>query len=326
MLINGVYNYVEVGASPALKTKIYVVETSKNNLNEYTKKFNTEDTEQQEKLEVENGIWLAIDGLPTSHPSYLPFTVVVDVSKDLRNELDGGRKGITKYRKDQIIDKVKSLLKNEKFIDYRQYVSGTETRITTNGYDPRKELYNLLHQKQFFDQVELTQKYFPINNEQEVLTLFTELISKDYLKGFKQKVISSYEVYDGLFEYICEFGNKLLLENDALGLSKKVVDENSTIQEDVVIEFKTTFKLIFRDLQEAKKRLHDIDILVCWNVEFEKVNEYVENHGVVLKEADQSDNYYYGVTHELVGYGRNSSALPVIELKEIINKKFEINI
>jgi hypothetical protein len=330
-LIEGKYTDIKIGSINPLTIRVYVAATSKNHLNEYNKKF--PNNEQYEKINVENGIWLAIDGLPTgicldslSHASYLPFTVIVDVNKEVRNELDSGRKGITDYRAEQIVVAVKKLLKDKKFIDYREYVLGVDTRIISDGYDPKKELWEKLTRKTYFENIDLVHKYYPVENEQEVITLFIELISKGLLPGYFPKVVSGFDVYDGLFDYKCDFDDRLMLPNDPLGLSESVKNRYPNIEKEIVIEFKTYLKGIFKDIKEVKKRLEDIDLLVCWSVEYEKVNEFVETEGILLKEVDQSENYFYGVTHEVIGLGRNTKFLPIIELKSVLNKKFNITL
>ncbi|MCU4923929.1 ATP-binding protein [Bacillus cereus] len=332
MLIDGKYTNVSVGIINPLSVNIYIAETSKVHLGTYNDKLPNND--QYEKLLVKNGIWLSIDGLPTgicldplSHGSYLPFTVIVDVideNKEVKNELDSGRKGITEYRASQIVTVVKKLLKEKNFIDYREYVLGVDTRVNTDGYDAKRELRNKLANKQHFD-IDLVHQYFPVENEQEVITLFTELISRGLLPGYYPKVISGFDVYDGLYDYKTDFPSEILLPKDPLGISESVKNRQASLDREIVIEYKKNLSGIFRDLKEVKKRLQDIDILVCWSVEYEKVNEFVESDGIVLKEVDQSENFYYGVTHEVAGLGRNTNFLPVIELKTVLNRKFNID-
>lgn len=245
MLIDGNFENVKVGSIDPLNIDIYVAETSKGHLNEYNKRLINSD--EYEKVNVENGIWLAIDGLPTgicldnfNHPSYLPFTVIVNVNKEVRNELDSGRKGITAYRAEQIVNVIKRLLKEKMFIDYREYVLGVDSRIVTDGYDPKRELRNKLSNKKKFD-IDLIHQYFPLENEQEVITLFTELLSKGFLPGYIPKVISGFDVYDGLYDYKTHFPQELLLPEDPLGISESIKNQYSNLDKEIVIEFKLLY-------------------------------------------------------------------------------------
>ena len=333
ILVDGVKIDVNIGIKNPLTARFYIAQTSKGLLNDYRDRF-LKDEENNISLNVENGLWLSIDGLPTGicldpfiHPSYLPFTVIVDVTtRELRNELDSGRKGITSYRANQIITKVKDILKEEGFIEYRKYVLGTDTRIQSDGYDPKEELLKKLTQKTRHEELDLIHKYYPAENEQDVISLFTELISKDILVGYEPKVISGYDVYDGLYRYSCDFNEEILLPNDSLGISTKVKNQYHEIDKNIVIEFKTELKKIFKDVKDVKKELSDIDILVCWDVEYERHNEFVKTEGIVLKPVDQSENYFYGITHEVIGMGRNTTFLPIIELKKVLKIKFNLDL
>lgn len=332
IVIDGIFKDVTVGTNNPLNINIYIAETSKTHLQNYNSSF--QNLEDYEHLLIENGIWLSIDGLPTgicldsfSHGSYLPFTVVVDVidiNKEIKNELDSGRKGITEYRASQIVATVKNLLKQEKFIEYREYVLGVDTRVSSDGYDPKREMRDFLLDKKYYN-INLVHNYFPLINEQEVISLFTELISRNVLESYFPKVISGYEVYDGLYEYRTEFPNRVLIPNSPIGISEHVKNRHSNINREILIEFKYYLKNILRDVREVRKRLQDVDILVCWSVEYEKSKEY-DALGIMLKEVDQSENVYHGVTHEFIGAGRNSTYLPVIELKTVLNKLYDTNL
>lgn len=328
-LIDGIFSEVSVGVINPIKINVHVSMTSKAHLTTYSERFKNSD--EYENLSVNNGIWLSIDGLPTgirldslSHGSYLPFTVIVDVideKKEIKNELDSGRKGITEYRVSQIVNTVKTLLNKEGFIKYREYVLGVDSRVSSEGFDAKRDLESRYSKKSEYD-IDLIHRFFPIDNEQEVITLFTELISKEYLHGYFPLAVSGFDVYDGLYKYQTDFPQNFRLPHDPLGISEHVINQYGQQEKIIIIEFKTFLKNIFRDIKEVKKRLADIDLLVCWSVEYEKINEFVASEGIILKKVDQSINYMYGVTHEVLGLGRNANYLPIIELKTVLNEKF----
>ena len=320
-----------IGTQDALNARFYMTSTSKNHLNEYTKKFPNE--QGIDNLRVENGIWLAIDGLPTSicldkfeHPNFLPYTVVVDIlDKKLRDDLDGGRKGITRYRAEQIRDKVKEVLSEIGFNEYRQYVVGTKSRIDIDDYDPREELSNKMESKSRYNEVDLCHKFFPPVNEQDVITLFIELISKNYIKGYKPKINSSYDVYDGLYEYGINLKDSLIYPDDPLGLARTIKQQTNFINKrSIIIEYKLKLSHLFRDINDLRKNLNQIDILVCWDVEFENKESFLETQGAVLSTVEQRNNIYYGVTHQVVSAG--AMPLKIIELKTVINIIFNLDL
>lgn len=330
-LIDTVVNNVTIGSTNPLTVRFYISATSKSHLNEYTKKLNY--MCNPDEMEVTNGLWLSINSLPTGicldsfdHPSYLPFTIIADVlTNDLRNELDSGRKGITQYRANQIVLKSKELLQSLGFISYREYVISASSRIVHPLTSPRDELQNKLNSKTLYD-IPIKNHYLPPLSEQEVIGIFMELICTNKLLGYIPKVISSYDVYDSLCNYTCDFNNEFISTSNLLALSPILKNQYSTIDKSIVIEFKTKLSQIFGDVRAIKKDLKDIDIIVCWDAEYNKASEFVATHGVVLKEVDKTTNIFYGVTHEMVGLGQNNQYTPIIELKTVLNTLLNINL
>ena len=330
-LIDGTFTNLSIGKTNPLNVRLYICSTSKTHLNEYTKKFDI--SHNEETISAENGLWLSINGLPTGicldtfdHPSYLPFTVIADVmDNSIRNELDSGRKGITQYRALQIVDKVKSILKEKNFILYREYVISSDNRLVSTDENPKDILQKKLLQKQKFD-IPLKNRYLPPTCEQEVITLFIELISKDIILGYSPQVISSFDIYDCLCQYQCDFSNAFIDNSKIFALSECQQNGNTNINRYIIIEFKHKLRQIFSDVKNIKKNLQDIDIIVCWDVEFEKSSEFVQSNGVVIKEVDRTSNIYYGVTHELIGLGQNTKYLPIIELKTLVNSVYNLNL
>jgi hypothetical protein len=332
LLIDGVFKEVKIGKQKKLNARIYIATTSKNHLNIYTTKF--KNIEEFDKISVENGIWLSIDGLPTgicldqfNHPSFLAFTVVVDIlDTDLRNDLDSGRKGITAYRKDQICKKVKETIAENDFIKYRNDVLGTTSRITYGTYDPVEKFKEDLSDKEKYE-TKLIHKYFPTKSEQDVISLFTEFISKDIIKGYNPLSLSSYEVYDGYYNYRIDFRSEFFSGNDCLGIAEPLVSSfaSEKVNRDILIEFKSKLSDLFKDINNLKKNINQIDLLVCWNVQFDKANDFMDSEGIILNKIDKTENVYYGATHQIIGSGR-SNFLPIIELKTVVEMTQDIEL
>lgn len=333
-IIDGIKENVKIGTTNPLNVRFYICATSKTHLNEHTKKFSIDSNITNiENIEVTNGLWLCINGLPTGicldsfdHPSYLPFTVIADVmDSQLRNELDSGRKGITQYRAQQIVLEVKNILKELGFINYRKYVLGSDSRIIGSDYNARDNLTDKFTKKKIYD-IDLKNKCFPLLSEQEVISLFIELISRDLILGYSPLVLSSYDVYDCLCQYYCNFSSKFIDKSNPIAIAEPHKLSHSEIKKNIVIEFKHKLSEIFMDVKAIKKNLQDIDIIVCWDTEYEKRNDFVVTTGVVIKEVDKSTNTYFGVTHEIIGLGQNTKFLPIIELKTVINSLFNLDL
>ncbi|MBD2045011.1 ATP-binding protein [Coleofasciculus sp. FACHB-64] len=317
---------VRIGERNPLNVRVFISATSKSHINEFNERFRNKDDISSD-FNLEHGLWLAIGGMPIGvcldpfeHSNYLPYTVIVDVKDtSIRKELDAGRKGISAYRMKQITDKVLEILKEKNFIKYRRYiVGGGDSRIGNPLYDPKKELSDKLEDKKWFDSY-LTQKYFPPLEEQEVISLFVELVAKQIIKGYYLKVLSGYQVYDGLYDYDLEQTEEVeYSENNKLGIYRNIFNANGgRLRKEILIEFKKDLKNIYNDINTNKKDISHIDVLVCWDVDFENKEKLQKEKGDVLAEKGVTTNVFYGSTHQLIGAGRQQ-ALPIIELKKVL--------
>jgi hypothetical protein len=322
---------VEIGTRNPIHARIFISATSKSHINQYNDRFRNEDGVSYD-FALEHGLWLAICGMPIGvclnpfeHSNYLPYTVIVDIKDmSIRKELDAGRKGISSYRMKQIADTVLEILKQRNFIKYRRYiVGGGDSRINNPLYDPKKELAHIFQDKKWFDSV-LTQKYLPPVEEQEVISLFVELVAQKFLKGYYLKILSGYQVYDGLYEYQLDQTEEVeYSDSNRLGIYKNIFSANGgSLKKEILIEFKKELSGIHKDITSNKKDLSQVDVLVVWNVDFEKKETLQREKGDILTEKDITTNVFYGVTHQLFG-GAKQQPLPIIELKKILEILFK---
>ena len=322
---------VEIGTRNPIHARIFISATSNSHINQYNDRFRNEDGVSYD-FALEHGLWLAICGMPIGvclnpfeHSNYLPYTVIVDIKDmSIRKELDAGRKGISSYRMKQIADTVLEILKQRNFIKYRRYiVGGGDSRINNPLYDPKKELAHIFQDKKWFDSV-LTQKYLPPVEEQEVISLFVELVAQKFLKGYYLKILSGYQVYDGLYEYQLDQTEEVeYSDSNRLGIYKNIFSANGgSLKKEILIEFKKELSGIYKDINSNKKDISHVDILVVWDVDFENKETLQKEKGDILTEKDITTNVFYGVTHQLFG-GARQQPLPIIELKKILEILFK---
>ncbi len=319
---------IQIGTRNPLNVRFWIFATSKLHINQFNERFFNKETNSYD-FEIKHGVWLAIAGMPLSvcldhfeHSNYLPFTVVADIKDEaIRNDLDAGRKGISEYRMKQIADKAKEILSSHNFIRYRKYVVGgsSDSRISSPFYEPKKDLEEKLNEKTRYNS-NLKHKFFPPIEEQEVISLFIELMATDYLKGYTPKILSGYQVYDGLFGYYLDNSPESQYSNDnKLGIRAETFQRyGGNFSAEILIEFKKDLKSIYTDIDKNKKNLEHINLLVCWDTNFQDRNKiYHQNRGDTLTEKDSIANVFYGVTHQLIGANRQQP-LPIIELKKVL--------
>jgi hypothetical protein len=232
--------------------------------------------------------------------------------------LDAGRKGISDYRKKQIVKTIHQILKKNNFIKYRRYVvGGADSRLTDPFYDAKKEL-----EKRFSDKGvtarDLVVKHLPPLEEQEVVALFIELCAKKMLKGYFVKVLSGYQVYDGLFEYTLHHARGAVYSKDEnpLGVHESVFKTNrNPLHKDILVEFKKDLRGLYGDRKRSKKDISHIDILVCWEIGLD-ASFVSKEYGEVLQRVELISNPFYGVTHQLIT--GHTQPLYIIELKQVL--------
>jgi hypothetical protein len=148
----------------------------------------------------------------------------------------------------------------------------------------------------------------------------TELIGNESLLGYTLKKLSTYDQYDGLFEYRLSYSeyssNKS--DNEPLGITEETFfdfQNEEIYYDDLIVEFKHKLDSIYDDIRDKKKDMRDIDLLVCWEMDFNRIKD----QGDELTEIDQERRFLDGVTHELDSLDANKK-IPVICLKTFLEK------
>lgn len=329
-LLDGTYKDQKIGVMGGLAARVQITATSKEHLNRFNEVINAA-SDPNASLDYRNGVWLAIDGMPTGicldlyeHSNYLPYTALVDVtSLGIRKDLDAGRKGITDYRARQIGQLVFELLRDHQFLAHRRYVVGSDSRISDPFYDPKKELQNLRKDKREYS-IGLCNRWLPPREEQEVISLFVELMTRDVIAGYTPQVVSGFQVYDGLYGYSLKKRPEIVFSKaNSLGVAEKIFDDRGgkLEKDDLLIEFKRDLFGLITDIDKHKKDVSQIDILVVWDEQVRLKEELLKTKGCILRERDITKNPFYGVTHELLGLGRQNP-LPIISLRCITKALF----
>jgi hypothetical protein len=111
--------------------------------------------------------------------------------------------------------------------------------------------------------------------EQEVIALFFELIGRGDLKGYFPFRVGGKTIYDGLF---------YLDKNEG-----DVIPQNIKASQLRQIEFKSCLSRLIQDLDDEKKFLAEIDLLVCWNNDIQ--DDALSDYSIHSLERDNIDPY-----------------------------------
>ncbi|WPV65924.1 ATP-binding protein [Chitinophaga sp. LS1] len=155
------------------------------------------------------------------------------------------------------------------------------------------------------------------DTEQEVIALFTSILSNSLLKGYQLLAISGFNRYDALIDITSDFtGSRELTD-----IISKRSDDYKIDGKGKVLEFKHNFDDLLFDFEEKTKNPSEIDLVVCWNVP----NLNVSRGRIDPMYGKWKDHRIgYGISY--MWYDENdTSTIPIISLKnllsEILSKK-----
>lgn len=155
----------------------------------------------------------------------------------------------------------------------------------------------------------------PDGQEAGVVSIFHELIGAGYLDNYRGYRTGYNQDYD--FWGVYDAAVKELGEN----LQDQFSDQDSITQE-VVVEAKYDAADVISDIEDGRKYLEDIDLVVAWTINEEKF----ETSSTTLEPLPDKDQFYVGSTHELVpgdATGPAGSQLYVMALKRHIRDQIQ---
>ena len=217
---------------------------------------------------IRYGARLAVDGAPQGRP--LDLALTSDQGLDRQShivlgfrelELDTGRKFVSNERLLAAINKVNQRVVT-KLKDYRWALKIKDRPpIQANlaewikSVDERAGNSSL---PTLFAELEaIPPARVDPTEEQEVIALWTALLTTGELKGFAMKALSGFNRYDAL----ATIGAEAI---DPLG-SLAAVSPDYTPKSDVVLEFKVSFDALISDFEAKIKIPSELDLVVCWD-------------------------------------------------------------
>lgn len=155
--------------------------------------------------------------------------------------------------------------------------------------------------------------------ENDVIALFSEMIARDYIRGFEILSVSSPAQYDGVVNYIFTKNHEKLVYHAAsnpLGITKPHIAKTDLLGKN--LEFKKSLSDLIYDFDEEVKSPQKVRFVVTWDegdiaVSGYEVVNLMENDNHELRE-------FHGQTHQLV---LEPTVIPVIMLKYVVKCLFE---
>ena len=163
-------------------------------------------------------------------------------------------------------------------------------------------------------------------NEQTLIGLFHEMIGADILKGYKVVKLSTYDTYDGLYDYSIsenEIGQQAFSDwlSTLSAPDRRRYSNNEVLhQKLIVVEFKLKLETVIRDFLSRSKYHTSIKLLVAWDVNESKI----KNSGWNLQKLPPAEIRYYGAKYVLrpssEGQSRGIMSTHVLLVKRFIDE------
>ena len=130
-------------------------------------------------------------------------------------------------------------------------------------------------------------------------------------------MLSGYDQYDGLLEYSLKRTEDPVYhpKHRPFGVPDENFQDEGRIYKKMLAEFKLDLESIYNDVRHNRKDLREIDLIVCWDANEEKI----QTRGDELIRMDEKGRVFDGVTHKL-NHSDVADEIPVICLKTFLDE------
>lgn len=351
----------EVGTLRTVKFDIALCSISQTRLNNIERDLGIPD---EADYELSYGIHLAINGMPTgiridnwdNSGGYLKrYFVIVDTDLTMSEQLDSGRKGISRHYANLISKEVIRLFANAKIETSNGEFSSSFGHFALSHLDAGRVVGgdtandNFLtilkkideEEKNYTDRdkrtMEKIKQYSSLlrlpRTEQEVIVLFYHLLEKEIIKGYQTKYVSGVATYDAALTYKLKLIDENSYPQDKIGIANAILtselskgkelydlaDFRRDGSSELCVEFKQSLGGFLQEIQgKTEKDPSSIDILICWN---EQIPVNIPTSSYTLGVVHDTQRRYHGTTHRLGVIGPESNTeIYCIILETVINK------
>lgn len=150
-------------------------------------------------------------------------------------------------------------------------------------------------------------------SEQDVISLFHEMLGCGILRGINIFATSEHETYDCV--YTAQFGPEEAYHkvNNPIGVSASAVEPEESWPR--ILEYKFNFDGLIADIESELKYSKDIDLCVCWDIGTDYRESFSIRSYLVGDEGSTRANF--GATHALVR--ERETVLEIVCLKDLLS-------
>lgn len=155
-------------------------------------------------------------------------------------------------------------------------------------------------------------------SEQDVVSLFNQLIAGGVIRGIKIMSASSHKQYDGLFRFHLSLPDSNHLYDSVknpLGLDE--IQNSGFISKPYILEFKYDFDQLIVDFENEEKNESSVNLAVVWALG----SRYKERYQVLslLIPDNRHLRQFHGITHQLLDEHTGQLRMHAIVLSDLIS-------
>lgn len=156
-------------------------------------------------------------------------------------------------------------------------------------------------------------------NEQDVISLFNQLLAGGVIRGIKLLATSQHQQYDGIYKFCLKkpFENHIFdKDKNPLGIEKSKVTQEY-ISAPGILEYKYSFDALLEEIEKEEKNERQIKLVVAWEMgkNWQKRYEITP----LLHLDNLQHRYFHGGTHIIKDASTGDRVFPAIILSELID-------
>lgn len=156
-------------------------------------------------------------------------------------------------------------------------------------------------------------------NEQDVISLFNQLLAGGVIRGIKLMATSQHQQYDGIYRFCLKRPLKNHIfdkEQNPLGIEKsRASDEYESAPG--ILEYKYSFDGLFEEIEKGEKNERQIGLVIAWEMGKYWPRRYEITPLLHLDNIQH--RYFHGGTHIIKDATTGDTVFPAIILSELID-------
>ena len=155
-------------------------------------------------------------------------------------------------------------------------------------------------------------------SEQDVISLFNQLLAGGVIRGIRLMATSMHHQYDGVCRLILKkpFENHVYEKNtNPLGILETNIKQEY-ISAPMILEYKYSFNGLIEEIEKGDKNEREVELLVAW----EMGNRWITRYEItpLLHFDNLQHRYFHGGTHIIKSAATGDRVFPAIILSELV--------